>query len=385
MRSLKGVKMTTHLRSASDTAGRLAVAMFVWFTSAAVAIAAAPPRESPGPDAKGLLRSAYAKTKDAKTLQDYTQILQWCEQARQGDLSPELAAYAKELTAWAYNRRGETLAEQAVLLNNAGKRAEGTRADAGALADFEKAIELNPKYWKALHNRGVSYAVAGKADAALADFSRAIELKPNYPNTWFNRGGIYYEQGKFTEAAADYGEAVRLKPDDREAIVHRGHAYFRLKRYSAALADYTRAVELAPDNAELLANRGDAHASLGQWSEAAADFRRAVTLDAASAHSLQSAAWLMATCPDARYRNAELALQTAEKAVQVGGRKEFQYLDTLAAAHANAGQFEKAQEAVAEALKVAPPSQRQALEGRQELYQKKQPYRQRLVTPSTGT
>ena len=50
----------------------------------------------------------------------------------------------------------------------------------------------------------------------------------------------------------------------------------------------------------------------------------------------------MATCPDERYRNEELALTAAQKALELDGDKDPRYIETLAAAYANAGQYDSA-------------------------------------------
>jgi tetratricopeptide (TPR) repeat protein len=84
----------------------------------------------------------------------------------------------------------------------------------------------------------------------------------------------------------------------------------------------------------------------------------------------------MATCPVDQYRNDRLAIQAVEKAIELDGRDDFAYLDTLAAAYANAGQFDKAQKAIAEAIPIAPEGHVKSLEQRLELYQQNRPYRE---------
>ena len=77
---------------------------------------------------------------------------------------------------------------------------------------------------------------------------------------------------------------------------------------------------------------------------------------------LQSAAWLMATCPEADVRNAELSVQAAEKAVKLlesaKQQPDSRYLDTLAASYANAGRFDDAVAKVTAAMQRAPAEQR---------------------------
>ena len=76
---------------------------------------------------------------------------------------------------------------------------------------------------------------------------------------------------------------------------------------------------------------------------AATDYRGAVEIDPNLARAYQGAAWLMATCPDEKFRNQKVALQAAKKAIEIGGDDNARFLDTLAAAYADTGQFERSQ------------------------------------------
>ncbi len=326
--------------------------------------------------------AVYELAKTAATLDECSRVIEQCRQLQETDLSEANATYIQQLLSFVQNRRGELYANQATDLQDQGGSPEDAgKLDALALADFEAAVKNDASRWKPLHNRGVSYAVIGQYEKAVQDFSRAIELKPDYANAWFNRAEIRYELGQFKEAANDYSQAIRLKPNDDGAYTSRGHAYFQLGQFSQALADYNQAVRLASDSAEAYVNRGDAYRSLSQWPQAAEDYRRAIRLDEKSGRAYQSAGWLMATCPDARYRNPEMAIQAAERAVQLEGRQDHRILDTLAAAYANAGRFDDAQKTLEEALPLATSDAESALlQQRLKLYATKQPYRQ---TPST--
>ena len=247
------------------------------------------------------------------------------------------------------------------------------------MANFEKAVENDETRWKAIHNRGVSYALAGKYEKSITDFTRVIELRPDYPNAWFNRAEIRYELGHFEQAIPDYTKMLELNPDDFGAYTSRGHTYFRVRKFTEALDDYSSAIQLNEANAEAYANRGDAHQKLDNWKEAAADFRRAVELDATLPRAYASAAWLMATCPDEHFRNAELGLQAAQRAIELGSEDNFELLDTLAAAQANAKHFDQAIATVSKAIELAPADASSPLTQRLELYNSQRPYRQQLA------
>ncbi len=327
-------------------------------------------------DVEAVLSQAYAKTKTAETREQFEEIIALCNRAKETQPKQALVDYANELSAWTHNQLGELYAEQSAALAGEDRQGEAEQIDAKALVEFEAAVAANPNYWKGYHNRGVSLALQGKFDQAIADFSRAIELKPKYANAWFNRGEIQFDQGDYESAISDYTQTIELTPDDYDAYIRRGHAYFHLRRFREALADYDRAAELKPNEVEAIVNRGDAQRNLGQWREAAQNYQQAVTLDNRSGHAYRSVAWLMATCPEDKYRKGQLAVQAAERAVQLDGGEDFTYLDTLAAAYANAGEFEKAQQTMPFAIKAAPDHQKETLRRRLELYKANKPYRE---------
>lgn len=357
---------------------RALAAAAVLFT---VAFVRAQESEAPGGTAeatnagKPLVMQAYDKSRGAQTTADFTQVIELCKQGLAGDLKKPTADYARQLLSWAYNRRGETYVAQAADEHDQGSDDKAAELDAQALADFELSIELESTRWKAIHNRGVSLALAEKYESALRDFDRVIELKPEYANAWFNRAEIRFDQGDFQAAINDYTESIRLKPEDVGAYAHRGEAYLKSGEYRLALEDFHRAVQLSP-SAESYADRGDAYRSLGRWADAARDFRKAVEISPESVRANHAAAWFMATCPDERFRNTELAVRLAEKAVELAGDHEPTLLDGLAAAYANADRFDEAQATLDKALKLAAAPEHTALKKRLDAYRARQPYRE---------
>ena len=332
------------------------------------------------PSATELMRAAYEKTKTAKTTEDYTEVVRLCDQALESAQNEKGKDYLVKLSAWALNRRGKEYTAIAVGLSGD----EAAVWDAKAMADFQEAVRRDPNKWQAVHNRGVSYAQQGEFEKATADFDRTVELNPAYPNAWFNRGEIRYAQGEYTEAVADYSRAIQLNGADAEAHRARAHSNYQLKRYRSALEDYNRAVLLAPKDAVPLADRADVYANLGYWDRAARDYRRAVELDNEFGRAYMGAAWLMATCPEEAYRDAKLALESAQKAIELDGEEDFRYLDTLAAAQANNGDYEQAKATIEKALAQAPEDQVERLKTRQERYDSSQPYRESPRVASRG-
>ncbi|MFT5524674.1 MAG: tetratricopeptide (TPR) repeat protein [Pirellulaceae bacterium] len=335
-------------------------------------------------DPSAHIRAAYELTKTAKSVKDYSSVIEQCGKAQIIGLNDEQSLYVKKLISWAHNRRGEAFADYAAQLTADGENERATEMDGKALSDFEIAVNNDPERWKSRHNRGVSYALIGEYKNAIADFTKALEKKPDYTNAWFNRGEIYYEIGDYDKAIIDYDQTVKLQPNDFGAITSRGHAYFQAEKYREALLDYIQAVRLQPNSAIAYANRADAYRSLSMWEDAATDYRESIRLDNQLGRAYQSAAWLMATCPDERFRDQKLAIEAAQKAIGLDGQDDYRYLDTLAAAQASSEQYEQAIATIENAIKLAPTADREELEKRMALYKVGKPYRQGMFAATAA-
>lgn len=320
-------------------------------------------QSQPAPS-KDLVADAYAASKEAKTVPQFTEVIDLCRQALDAEPAEKTAAYLRTLMSWAYNKRGESFAQ--------------TGKEADAAADFEASVQLDPTRWKAIHNRGVSAAMAGRFDDAMADFDRTIELKPDFANAWFNRGELRYEIGEFQNAIEDYDRSISLNDNDADAFNSRGHAHYRLGNYQESIRDYTSALGIDDRHAAAYTNRGDAYADVGYYAQAARDYRQAIEIDPNLGRAYQSSAWLMATCPDEQYRRPELAVTAAQRAIDLDGDGDYRYLDTLAAAHANAGDFEAAAEIARRVTTLAPPDVAARYQQRLEMYERREPYRDML-------
>ena len=75
----------------------------------------------------------------------------------------------------------------------------------------------------AIHNtRGIAHLKNGEYDHAIADFSKAIELDPKNVIAYGQRGIAYYYKGKFHRAVDDFSKVISLTPDDAFAYYGRG-------------------------------------------------------------------------------------------------------------------------------------------------------------------
>jgi tetratricopeptide (TPR) repeat protein len=149
----------------------------------------------------------------------------------------------------------------------------------GAIADYKKAIDINPRYADAYSNRGLARYKLGDLQGAIKDFDRAIEINPIHTDAYNNRGAARDELGDYTGAIADYDRVIELDPNYADAFTNRGAAKHALGDYLGAIADYRHAIDLNPENAVVYSNLGTAHEMKGDYIAAVKSYQSALDLD----------------------------------------------------------------------------------------------------------
>jgi tetratricopeptide (TPR) repeat protein len=144
----------------------------------------------------------------------------------------------------AYNNRGNAhrvkrnfdlaIADFDAAIRLSGQHSASAEGQAGAANGIE-ASDGNGAYSYA--NRGAAYAAKGDLDHAIADFDDAIRLDPKFAGAYFNRGSAYQVKGDLDRAIADFNEAIRLDPKLTAACYRRGKAYADQGDLDRGLAD----------------------------------------------------------------------------------------------------------------------------------------------------
>ncbi|MCE9562496.1 MAG: tetratricopeptide repeat protein [Planctomycetes bacterium] len=257
-------------------------------------------------------------------------------------------------------------------------RAHAERGDTeSALRDYATAIandpENLPRYllWRAqLHLDCEDFT------KAEADVSAVIVADPGNAEAHFTRGTIRQQDGDHVGAAEAYTAALAIKPDHPFALLGRAHCHFVRKDFPAVIADCDRVLTLMPGLVKAYELRGTARKSLGNFEGALADFNEAIKLapssvmpynyraglhyarqnyggavrdhmealkrDPRHAGTFNQLAWVWSTCPDPDVRNGQRARECATRACELTEWSEAGFLDTLAAAYAECGEFDDA-------------------------------------------
>ena len=221
-----------------------------------------------------------------------------------------------------------------------------------AIADYTTAIQLNPKYVSAYLNRSVCYGNKREYKLASRDATMAIQLDPKHANAYHDRGAYYAETGDFDKAIADFSEAIRFNPNSASTFNNRAQAYENIEKFDKAMADYDRVIRIAPKDAEDYSARGSAYFRKGNYKEAASAFEKALQLFPNSDSALGRFAWFRAVCPDGSLRDGKAAIRMSMRACELSKWKEPPYIEALAAAHAETGDFEQAVKYQTQAMKM---------------------------------
>jgi tetratricopeptide (TPR) repeat protein len=116
-----------------------------------------------------------------------------------------------------------------------------------AIADFDRALKLDPKNGYTYDSRGNAYLTKGDYDRAIADLDQAIRLERNpNPSFYMRRSEAHNRKGDYDSAIADANEAIRLSPEYALAYNNRGEAYEGKNDPDHAIADFDQALKLAP-------------------------------------------------------------------------------------------------------------------------------------------
>jgi tetratricopeptide (TPR) repeat protein len=152
----------------------------------------------------------------------------------------------------------------------------------GAIADYDQAIRLNPKFALAYLNRGDSRYGLGDKKGAITDFDQAIRLDPKYSPAYSSRGYVRHELGDKQGAFTDFDQVIRLNPKNAVAYVayyNRGDVRNELGDKQGAITDFDQVIRLDPNFTPAYSSRGRARNELGDKQGAITDFNQAIRLD----------------------------------------------------------------------------------------------------------
>lgn len=151
-------------------------------------------------------------------------------------------------------------------------------SDKAAPAKTAAAPVTGPGDAKSYLARGQALLQSGKTEEALAEFDRAIALDPHYAEALYHRGLLHQREKQHQSAVDDFTSANGLTPQRAEPLLGRAISYLALDKVKEAAADLDEAVQADPQNAQCWSTRGFAYERLGDRTRAASSYARALNI-----------------------------------------------------------------------------------------------------------
>jgi tetratricopeptide (TPR) repeat protein len=227
----------------------------------------------------------------------------------------------------------------------------GTRAErwersallTGRAIPHETVVRTAENVEAAMH---FQYGLHQEKQASLQDavyhFQQALRFKSDFALARRHLGQVYLRQDNSSAAERHFRQALQITPDDPESHYLLAKLYLQQNEPAKARFHFEETIRCQEDHVPALFDLAAMRHTLeGRVPEAMTLYRAVLKIDPDHVSAQNNLAWLLATHPDEKYRDGPEALRLARQVVQqTGGDKPF-FLDLLAAAQAECGQFEE--------------------------------------------
>jgi tetratricopeptide (TPR) repeat protein len=246
-----------------------------------------------------------------------------------------------------FKKAAELDPESVAPLINQARVLGGQRQYDEALAVLEKALSIDPTSIPVLMFRVQIHLQKEDSDNALKDLDQVISLRSDSEEglqALRVKAEVLARTERIDEAVRTLQQVIDHAPDNVELLTQMAVFHLMGDNYTAAVDSFSKVLEIESENVAALKGRSDAYLSIGEHAKAIADYEVAVKLAPEDSTILNNFSWVLATSPDDGLRNGTRALELAERACEATNYEAAHILSTLAAAHAELGDFEKARE-----------------------------------------
>jgi tetratricopeptide (TPR) repeat protein len=145
-----------------------------------------------------------------------------------------------------------------------------------SIALFQRAIEVTSNNYLAYNNLGFDLSKKGRLQEAKEDYQKSLQINPRYPDALNNMGYALSGEKRYAEAVQYYEKALRFAPKQCEIHNNLGNALSELGKINEAIEQYGIALSIDPEHADAHNNLGIALAMQGKLDDAIEHFRAAI-------------------------------------------------------------------------------------------------------------
>ena len=142
-----------------------------------------------------------------------------------------------------------------------------------AMAQYEKALRLDPGRARVREKRGILFLERGLAEDALLEFRAMADQTPISAAAFDGEGRALASLGRLEDAQKAFRRALTLNPQDWRAYAWLGIVAYVQERYPDALAAFQTAYSIKPEHPALANNLGQTYVALRRYDDAIASFR----------------------------------------------------------------------------------------------------------------
>ncbi len=217
----------------------------------------------------------------------------------------------------------------------------------------EKMIAMQPDvhapylYLACIANRFKDYP------EAIKQLTKAIEIEPDdiLPHNIF--ADIYEKQGNNEQAINHHNISLKIEPEQTGVLNQLAALYTSLKKTDKAIESYRKSLQTEPKQPTVMSDLAMVLYGQNKVAEAIVLWSDSLESDPNQVYAANSLAWIKATSKDEKFYNPGEALTFARQACQLTEYQDPGMLDTLAAAQAANGEFDKAAETAGKAIQIA--------------------------------
>jgi len=249
-----------------------------------------------------------------------------------------------------------------------------------AIRQFQQSLQIQPGRAEGHVNLANALLQKGKVDEAITHYQAALQIKPDDAPTHYNLGNVLVRKGMVDAAIREFQKALQINPDYANAHYNLGYALLQQGESDEAIRQFQMVLQLKPGDAPTHYNLGTALIQKGDVAAAMDHFQMALQIKPNYPEALNDLAWELATSAQPSARNGNQSVALAQRANQLTGGTDLDIVGTLAAAYAEAGQFDEAIVTVQKSIELARTTGRQdqlsQLNDELKLYAARMPFHQ---------